>query len=1280
MDKFRPQWLGAPAGQHGPNTFYKGCKFFKDGKWRILSMGEFFFLKTSETEPLCIAELQLLWQDDKAENGDGLMLSSSKLYFLPEDTPEGRTIHHGEDEVVGVSGKAILRLEDLIDWVCTDVRWTRGCRTICEKDLKKADGGGDAGNKHMALFAQNSGLNISEINREKKIMGYDDDGRDKVIILNYPSYCRYCATLKRMEHAPDQWISHTIMRCLGAFTVPHRNTRILFCKDEFEHPTLGYNEKLCDHLAPNMKGRPRKKKLSIRSNSNEDLVGDSSNGVTEHAEVNYGEVGAYHLSKLERKKLRGKYQTKIVNGKVKTEVKRIRPKDEATFLAGLFKFMKDRNSPIERVPNLGFKQIDLYLFYTMGQKFGGYEAITARRLWKKLYDVLGGSVGSTSAATCTRRHYERLILPYERYLNKQEHKPLPGPPPAKPTKGISILAKPGSKHKEKDPAKHHHHHHHKKKDKHAKDRPKGMTKAEETWIQDQQKQAAATAAVGGLIHETILTPVPVQPVSSGASQPQTAHHETASSDVSTSTLASVVLNASSATSILPVATIPPLPQLTPAPSGVASSGSPPLPIVSAEMMIVCQDQPGSSSLKMKLKVKKSRHKDGKRPKVLKDQLRELEEQRALQQKEAHNQLYANSLQLNSPPVARKKTMSIADILNQKAKMQAKQKATQAANIEKTAPSSVENTPLPAVSSAGNPVLPVLSTSAMPFPAQPIMVKTEEGVPVGPLIFTLPQMLPPGATPALSSAPGGSVKIEDTAGSTGLTSTTAPSLTLGSNMATVLHVGQPLQVMQMPTPSSTLRDSAALESSQSSASTSTTDSVLLTTSANSAYLSCPSDVGIVSCAPTSLTAVVNPIRATSELPGAGCTLTSSKVATSARPSVIQHTQHVQAQASEQGMTSMPYRNAVQPSDLILRNLSLGKAAAAATATTSAPVIGQKRSDLPKDAVVVTPRFVNPFMAYIPMPVMVGGSKAEPKSEEPRAETSKESGCKRRRTESGKENISGRPLSPHGFSVDRTGKVTPLLAHSTFPGPVPFQDEPCDLSMPKRKREEDEAPMLQGETGAYTSRHKTSRKPKEFVKDRTRWQEETGAKRQREDAAVSSSVSSLHKVKMTPNPRGSIMQGVINPSALSPSSYSSKSSEHRDAPSRHNTNSNETATSPHPPPPPPAFPYLPHPSVQGTATADKPPKSQFVFPELGPHLPAVMGYPPRFFPPQLMPGPLLARPDLLPTSLPPGMQLNPEQLMRRDMFFPPHFPFQMRPPFLSSSSPLVRDSQQSYMNQS
>lgn len=33
--------------------------------------------------------------------------------------------------------------------------------------------------------------------------------------------------------------------------------------------------------------------------------------------------------------------------------------------------------------------------------------VTLDRLWKVVYNELGGCPGSTSAATCTRRHYER---------------------------------------------------------------------------------------------------------------------------------------------------------------------------------------------------------------------------------------------------------------------------------------------------------------------------------------------------------------------------------------------------------------------------------------------------------------------------------------------------------------------------------------------------------------------------------------------------------------------------------------------------------------------------------------------------------------------------------------------------------------------------------------------------------------------------------------------------------------------------------------------------------
>lgn len=87
-----PQWVGSPCGLHGPYIFYKAFRFHLEGKPRILSLGDFFFVRCKPGDPICIAELQLLWEERTSKQ----LLSSSKLYFLPEDTPQGRTVSHGE--------------------------------------------------------------------------------------------------------------------------------------------------------------------------------------------------------------------------------------------------------------------------------------------------------------------------------------------------------------------------------------------------------------------------------------------------------------------------------------------------------------------------------------------------------------------------------------------------------------------------------------------------------------------------------------------------------------------------------------------------------------------------------------------------------------------------------------------------------------------------------------------------------------------------------------------------------------------------------------------------------------------------------------------------------------------------------------------------------------------------------------------------------------------------------------------------------------------------------
>lgn len=87
-----PQWVGSPCGLHGPYIFYKAFRFHLEGRARILSLGDFFLVRCKPEDPVCIAELQLLWEERTSKQ----LLSSSKLYFLPEQTPQGRNVTHGE--------------------------------------------------------------------------------------------------------------------------------------------------------------------------------------------------------------------------------------------------------------------------------------------------------------------------------------------------------------------------------------------------------------------------------------------------------------------------------------------------------------------------------------------------------------------------------------------------------------------------------------------------------------------------------------------------------------------------------------------------------------------------------------------------------------------------------------------------------------------------------------------------------------------------------------------------------------------------------------------------------------------------------------------------------------------------------------------------------------------------------------------------------------------------------------------------------------------------------
>ncbi|KAF4521082.1 hypothetical protein B566_EDAN010956, partial [Ephemera danica] len=94
MDNKKIQLVGEPVNQHGAYTFYKSFKYLmKNGQFRTVSISEFFFVKIwNDSDLVSIGELQLLWEDKNSDK----ILSSLRLYFLPENTPDGRREDHGE--------------------------------------------------------------------------------------------------------------------------------------------------------------------------------------------------------------------------------------------------------------------------------------------------------------------------------------------------------------------------------------------------------------------------------------------------------------------------------------------------------------------------------------------------------------------------------------------------------------------------------------------------------------------------------------------------------------------------------------------------------------------------------------------------------------------------------------------------------------------------------------------------------------------------------------------------------------------------------------------------------------------------------------------------------------------------------------------------------------------------------------------------------------------------------------------------------------------------------
>jgi hypothetical protein len=84
------------------------------------------------------------------------------------------------------------------------------------------------------------------------------------------------------------------------------------------------------------------------------------------------------------------------------------------FVAQLYKFMDERGTPINKTPNVGGKDLDLYNLYRLVSKLGGYNRVTNKNGWKAIYNKL--NLPNNSEPILGESNHNQLKLAYKKFL------------------------------------------------------------------------------------------------------------------------------------------------------------------------------------------------------------------------------------------------------------------------------------------------------------------------------------------------------------------------------------------------------------------------------------------------------------------------------------------------------------------------------------------------------------------------------------------------------------------------------------------------------------------------------------------------------------------------------------------------------------------------------------------------------------------------------------------------------------------------------------------------
>ncbi|XP_017474374.1 PREDICTED: AT-rich interactive domain-containing protein 4B [Rhagoletis zephyria] len=116
------------------------------------------------------------------------------------------------------------------------------------------------------------------------------------------------------------------------------------------------------------------------------------------------------------------------------------PREEKDrFVAQLYKYMDDRGTPLNKVPSIQNRDVDLYRLFRAVQKCGGYNRVTAKNQWKSIAIRLGFTPVTVSVTNLVKQAFKKFLQPYGEFHRKLGCSMLMTPRNSSRSKGRSLV-------------------------------------------------------------------------------------------------------------------------------------------------------------------------------------------------------------------------------------------------------------------------------------------------------------------------------------------------------------------------------------------------------------------------------------------------------------------------------------------------------------------------------------------------------------------------------------------------------------------------------------------------------------------------------------------------------------------------------------------------------------------------------------------------------------------------------------------------------------------------